>query len=178
LSLIQAHAQNANNISVDGSNIVSPVLKAAAQTFAAKNPSVKIDVNVSGTGGGFEKLCNGSLDINMAVRSISDAEAAACQQKQVNFVEVVIGYDALVLIVNNPSPLSWLTTDQLNKLLAPGASTIKNIKDVDASLGDRPISAIYTTAADSPAYILADSIIPGDKLRSDITTVDPAAAGA
>src|SRR5258708_23224976 len=117
LSLLRAHAQDANTVRVDGSNIVSPVIKAAAQTYTAKNPNVKIDVNVSGTGGGFEKLCNGNLDINMAVRSVTEAETAACQQKKVNFVEVVIGYDALVLVVNNASPLSCLTTDQLHKLL-------------------------------------------------------------
>src|SRR4051794_19543844 len=96
-------AQDANTVTVDGSNIASPVLKAASQLYTTTHPDVKIDVKVSGTSGGFEKLCSGSLDINMAVRSITDAEAAACQGKNVNYVELLLGYDALVVVVNTAS---------------------------------------------------------------------------
>src|SRR3954464_14356537 len=84
---IVSTAQDANTVSVDGSNIVSPILKAAAEHYTAAHADTKIDVNISGTDAGFEKLCAGTLDVAMAARSITDAETAACQSKNVKFIE-------------------------------------------------------------------------------------------
>src|SRR5262249_12117914 len=117
--------QSPSDVSVDGSKIVSPVLKAAVAAYATKQPGVKIEVNISGTSGGFEKLCNGILDVNMAVTPITDSVVAACQAKNINYVELLLGYDALVVAVNKTSPIVCLTGDQLNKLLAPSASNTK-----------------------------------------------------
>jgi phosphate transport system substrate-binding protein len=168
----QGTAQAVNTVTVDGSNIVSPILKAASQAYSAKHPETKVDVSVSGTSGGFEKLCAGSLDINMAVRAITDAEAGSCQEKKVNFVELLLGYDALTVIVNNSSKATCLTPDQLNKLLSPSATGLKSWLSIDPAVGDVPISAVYAPAPESQVYVLADSIIAGDKLRTDIQTVE------
>ncbi len=171
-----SRAQNANTVTVDGSNIVSPILKTASQRYQETNKDTKIEINVSGTGGGFEKLCGGTLDINMAVRPITDAEAAACKDKNVNFIELLVGYDALVVVVNNASKLTCLTVDQttnsLNKLLSPSAAGVKNWNAVDPALGDVAISNVYFPAAESQAYALADSLVAGDKLRNDAQTAD------
>ncbi len=172
LATAEGTAQATGAVTVDGSNIVSPILKAAGEAYTAKNPATKIEVNVSGTSGGFEKLCSGALDVNMAVRAITDAEAAACQEKKVNFIELLLGYDALVVVVNNSSTATCLTPDQLNKLLSPSAAGVKNWLAIDPALGDKPISGVYAPNAESQVYVLADSFVPGDKLRNDITTVD------
>jgi phosphate transport system substrate-binding protein len=171
---IVSSAQDANTITVDGSKIVSSVIKLAAEQYLKKNPETKIETNESGTDAGFEKLCAGTLDIAMAARSITDEEIAACQSKNVKFIESVLGYDALVLGVNTTSTVTCLTPDQLNKLLSPGSTNVKNWNAVDPVLGDLPISAIYATGPDSQSYILADSVVAGDKLRSDLTTVERA----
>ncbi|MEP7288849.1 MAG: substrate-binding domain-containing protein [Chloroflexota bacterium] len=172
---LRSNAQDANTVTVDGSNIVSPILKAASQSYSTKNVGAKIEVNVSGTTGGFEKLCAGTLDLNMAVRSITDEEAAACQQKNVKFIETVLGYDALVVVVNASSKVTCLTTDQLNKLLSPSASGVKNWNAIDATLGDLPITAVYAPPPESQVYTLADSLVAGDKIRTDIQKVDTSA---
>ena len=69
-----SNAQDANTVSVDGSNIVSPILKSAAEHYQTAHADTKIEVNISGTDAGFEKLCAGTLDVAMAARSITDAE--------------------------------------------------------------------------------------------------------
>src|SRR5713101_3527498 len=94
-----SHAQDANTVTVDGSSIVSPVLKYAADAYQKDHADAKITVNVSGTDAGFGKLCNGSIDMAMAARSMNDTEAAACAQKKVSYIELVLGYDALVVVV-------------------------------------------------------------------------------
>jgi phosphate transport system substrate-binding protein len=163
-----SYAQDTNTVTVDGSNIASPVLKAASQAYIAAHPDVKIEVNVSGTSGGFEKLCNGTLDVNMAVRGITDAEAAACQGKTINYVELLLGYDALVVVVNTASPATCLTKEQLDKLLGPNSADVKNWNVIDPALADSAISAIYSTGPDSQVGVLASSLITGEKLRADV----------
>src|SRR5512135_3027059 len=94
---IPSYAQNTNTITIEGSAIVSPILKAASQAYTANHADNKIDINATGTDAGFEKLCSGALDATMAARSISDAEIAACKSKNVQFIETLLGYDALVI---------------------------------------------------------------------------------
>src|SRR5258706_12004915 len=70
-----SHAQDANAVTVDGSSIVSPVVKYAADAYQKDHKDAKITVKVSGTDAGFEKLCAGSIDMAMAARNMNDAEA-------------------------------------------------------------------------------------------------------
>ncbi len=69
------------DVTIDGSAIMQPILRQAADDFIAKNAGLKLDIQVSGTDGGFEKFCAGNLDINMATKGITDAQAAACTAK-------------------------------------------------------------------------------------------------
>lgn len=164
-------AQEATKITVDGSQIVSPVLNKAASAYQAVDSKVTVDVQVSGTGGGFEKLCGGTLDINMAARAITDAEIAACQAKGVNFVELQLGYDAMVIVVNSGSKAQCLAADAVNKLLGPSATGVSNWQTVDPSIGDAAINPIFITTksddATSAIRTLVDSVVAGDGLRSD-----------
>ncbi len=167
-------AQAATSITIEGSAIVSPILKDANQTYTAQHADTKIEVNATGTDAGFEKLCSGSLDMNMAARSISDAEIAACGNKNVRFIELLLGYDALVLVANNSSKATCITADGLNKLIGLG-SDVKNWNSIDSTIGDAPISAIYAMAPTSQAYILASTLVPGEKLRGDLQTLETGA---
>jgi phosphate transport system substrate-binding protein len=172
-------AQEGGTVSVDGSQIVSPILRAASAAYKAIEANTTVDVQVSGTGGGFDKLCNGTLDIAMAARSITDAEAAACQSKPINFVELLLGYDALVMIVNQQSALACISLDQANKLIGPNAQGVANWNATDPAQADLPISAVYiTTPADQASQIrtLADTVLTGEGLRPDLTIAESASA--
>jgi len=167
----QASAQGVNAVTVEGSQIVSPILKSAADSFSAKNPGTTITVNASGTVAGFDKLCSGTADMAMAVESITDEQDAACKAKNVNYIETLLGFNALDILVNGTSTLTCLTPDQANKLLSP-SSTALNWNAVDSSLGNVPITAIYSPPADSKAVALAGSLVPGGKIRADVKALD------
>ncbi len=198
---LRSHAQDPNTVSVDGSRIVSPILRTASQLYAAKNPATKIDISVSGTAGGFEKLCAGTLDVNMAVRPITDAETAACQARGIRFVETLLGYNALTVVVHTSSKATCLPVDGLDKLLSPSAAGVKNWQAIDPAIGDAPISGVFapadptltvsaTPAATAPATpaatpavetpvsgarVLADTVVAGTGLRSDLQSTTTAA---
>ena len=61
-------------VKVDGSSTVFPLTTAAAELFREEQPKVNVTVGKSGTGGGFEKFCNGETDISDASRPIKDEE--------------------------------------------------------------------------------------------------------
>ncbi|MEX2212129.1 MAG: PstS family phosphate ABC transporter substrate-binding protein [Gaiellaceae bacterium] len=109
-------------IKADGSSTVGPLTTLAAERFRAQAPDVRITVGVSGTGGGFEKFCNGETDLQNASRPIKDEEAAICRANGVDYVEFRVATDALTVVVNTSN--AWadcLTVDQLKAIWEPGS---------------------------------------------------------
>ena len=67
-------------IEIDGSSTVFPVSEAVAEEFGKLHSDVRVNVGVSGTGGGFKRFTVGETDISDASRPIKDAEAAIRQR--------------------------------------------------------------------------------------------------
>ena len=67
---------------------------------AASEDTTEFSFQPGGNDGGFASLCDGSADVVMATRDISDEEIVNCDTAGVHFVEVVIGVEALVLVPN------------------------------------------------------------------------------
>jgi phosphate transport system substrate-binding protein len=112
----------AGEIKIDGSSTVYPITEAVAEEFRVGQPDVKVTVGVSGTGGGFKKFSRGEIDINDASRPIKEAEAAACKESNIDFVDLKIAYDGLVIIVNKEN--TWVdhfTVAELKKIWEPEA---------------------------------------------------------
>src|SRR5665811_999805 len=51
-------------ISTDGSSTVGPMTAAVAEEFLSFAPNIQVTVDISGTGGGFERFCSGDTDIS------------------------------------------------------------------------------------------------------------------
>jgi phosphate transport system substrate-binding protein len=101
------------SIVVDGSSTVGPASEIAAELFMEENPGVRVSVNISGTGGGFEKFCNGETDASNASRYIKEEEAALCDANGIKYDFVTVANDALSVVVNKDNPLVCITTEQL-----------------------------------------------------------------
>ncbi|HYG03735.1 MAG TPA: PstS family phosphate ABC transporter substrate-binding protein [Chryseosolibacter sp.] len=117
---------NTDNVSgeikIDGSSTVYPITEAIAEEFRAEQPDVKVTVGVSGTGGGFKKFSRGEIDINNASRPIKTEEAANAKENNLNFVELKVAYDGLVVVVNKDN--TWvndITVEELKRLWEPDA---------------------------------------------------------
>src|SRR4051812_39197031 len=74
-------------LEIDGSSTVFPISQAVAEEFVREHGHARISVGQSGTGGGFEKFCQGETDISDASREIEDDEAAACAANAINYIE-------------------------------------------------------------------------------------------
>ena len=109
------------NIRIDGSSTVAPLTEAIAEGFQSENPNVKVTVGTSGTGGGFEKFCNGETDANDASAEIGEEEIAACKENGVAWEEIQVANDALSVVVNPENPVQCLTVDQLSSIWENGS---------------------------------------------------------
>lgn len=104
------------NIIIDGSSTVGPASEIAAELFMERHPGVRISVNISGTGGGFSKFCNGETDGSNASRFIKTEEEEACQANGVNYDFVTVANDALSVVVNKDNPLQCISVEQLSTI--------------------------------------------------------------
>jgi phosphate transport system substrate-binding protein len=156
----------AGTIKIDGSSTVFPLAQAAAETFQQQNPDVKITVGESGTGGGFEKFCNGETDISDASRAIEDDEKSACSEKQVSFSEVQVANDGIAVVSNPSLKIDCLTTDQLKQLWA--TNEVKTYNQVDPTLPDAKVS-LFGPGTDSGTFDFFTEEVNGEegKTRKD-----------
>jgi phosphate transport system substrate-binding protein len=107
------------SIRIDGSSTVAPLTEAIAEEFEAANSGVKVTVGTSGTGGGFEKFCEGETAISDASRAIEPEEVEACEKGGIEFEEVRVATDALTVVVNPENPVNCLTVAQLGAVWGP-----------------------------------------------------------
>jgi phosphate transport system substrate-binding protein len=144
-------AQLKGTITADGSSTVGPWTTAAAEMFRKVQPKVRVTVGISGTGGGFERFCNGETDLSDASRAIKTSEFEKCKANGVEWVAFTVANDGISLVVNKQN--TWakcLTTAELKKMWNTG-SKVDNWKDVRAGFPDVPIK-LYGPGTDSGTF--------------------------
>ena len=125
-------------------------------------------VGISGTGGGFEKFCNGETDFSNASRPIKDEEKTACESKGVEFLELLVAKDGITVVVNKDNDwATCLTVDQLKTMWGPD-SKAGSWKDIDPSFPDESLK-LYGPGTDSGTFDFFTAAINGeeDASRSD-----------
>ena len=155
-------------IIVDGSSTVAPITQAVAEEFSKENSEVNISVGISGTGGGFKKFVKGEIDIADASRKIKSAEIEEAKKNGIEYIEIVVGLDALTVVTNKEN--TWMkdiTVEELKKIWIEG-STVKTWKDVNPSWPEEAIK-LYGPDQDSGTYdYFIEEIIGKDgKIRKD-----------
>ncbi len=114
--------QLSGSVAIDGSSTVYPVSEAIAEEYITANPAVKVTVGESGTGGGFKKFGRGEIDINDASRSIKQNEIDLCKENGISYLELLVAYDGMAIVVNPENTwINDITVTELKKLWEPAA---------------------------------------------------------
>ena len=137
-------------INIVGSSTVYPFATVVAERFGKNTPYKTPKVESTGSGGGLKLFCQGSSiqspDITNASRRIKASEVELCAKNGVtDIVEVLIGYDGIVMANSNKSPRLKLSRRDLFLALAAkvpnpdGSETVvvnpyKTWKDVNTAL--------------------------------------------
>lgn len=161
-------------IEIDGSSTVYPITEAMAEEFRKPHPDVRINVGISGTGGGFQRFARGEIDIADASRPIRSTEAAAATANGIEWVELKVALDGLAVVVNSQNTwVDYLTYAELKKMwhpnaTCPGATCINNWNQIRASFPNEPLS-LYGPGTDSGTFDYFTAQINGaeDVSRAD-----------
>src|SRR5262249_19521840 len=138
-------------IKADGSSTVYLITEAMASQFRRLHPHVNITVGISGTGGGFKKFIAGETDISDASRRIKEAEAKACREHGIEFVELQVAWDGITVIINPQN--DWaraMTVEQLRKIWHPDTAA-KTWSDVERGWPDEEIK-LFGAGPDSGTF--------------------------
>jgi phosphate transport system substrate-binding protein len=157
-------------IEIDGSSTVFPITQAVAEEFQKINSDVRINVGISGTGGGFKRFTKGETDISDASRPISFSEVDLAKMNKIGYVELKIALDGIAVVVNPKNTwVDYLTTAEL-KLIWNANSTVTKWSDVRASWPDQPIH-LYGPGTDSGTFDYFTEVINGKTKasRADFT---------
>lgn len=116
-----AAAYSSNNASgkvvVSGSSsVVTPVMEKLAEAYQKANTNVTVDVQQSDSSTGIKDAVNGTSDIGMASRDISDDELSQ------GIKSVTIAQDAIAVIVNKDNAVDDITMDEI-KAIYTGSKT-------------------------------------------------------
>jgi phosphate transport system substrate-binding protein len=159
-------ASVSGTVEVDGSSTVVPITEAAAEDFGmATSGAVRVNVGVSGTGGGFKRFCAGETDISNASRPIQATEEALCQQNGVEHVSFQVALDGLAVTVHPDNAfVDCLKVEELKRIWEPG-STIARWSEVRAGWPAENIK-LYGAGTNSGTFDYFTEAIMGEARAS------------
>jgi phosphate transport system substrate-binding protein len=163
-------SRSVKSVKVDGSSTVFPITEAVAEEFQKINPSIRVTVGISGTGGGFKRFTVGETDINDASRPIKETEREAALKNGIQFIELPVAYDGLSVVVSKKNSfVTSLTLEDLKKIWQPG-SAVKKWSDVRKGWPDRAIN-LYGPGTDSGTFdYFTEAVVGKEKAsRADFT---------
>lgn len=156
------------SITIDGSSTVAPITEAVIEEFTKEVPNVKINMGISGTGGGFKRFTTNETSVQNASRPIKKEESDKAKANGVEYVELEVAKDAITVAVNPKN--TWaqdLSHEQLKTIWSKPNEGIK-WSDIDPSWPQEVIK-LYGPGADSGTrdYFLEEVIGKDGQMRTD-----------
>jgi phosphate transport system substrate-binding protein len=160
------------SVRIDGSSTVFPVTEAVAEEFGKLHRDVRVTAGVSGTGGGFEKFCNGEIDISDASRPLKASEIEECAGNGIDFLPLRVGLDGLA-VVRHPDAgyLGCITMEELAVLWGPDSEgEIESWNQIRADWPDEEIT-LFGPDTDSGTFDFFTEEVNGEggASRADYT---------
>lgn len=159
------------SVSVDGSSTVFPLTEAVAEEFMRANQGTRVNVGVSGTGGGFSKFLRGETAVNNASRPISPDEIEKAEENGIEFIELPVAYDGVAVTVHPSNDwVDCLSVEELQEIWGPD-SEVDNWNQVRDDFPDREID-LYGPGTASGTYDYFTEAVNGEAgaSRSDFTS--------
>jgi phosphate transport system substrate-binding protein len=103
-------------ISVEGSDTMMSLLKTWSESFKLTHPNTPISMTTADSGGGIAALINGTTDMALSSRELTDAEVAAAKAKGARLVKATVALDAVAVIVNPSNPVASLSLNELKNI--------------------------------------------------------------
>lgn len=134
LFLSGSTAQASDDIVINGSTTVLPVMQKVGEAFMASHPNIRLSISGGGSGNGIKALIEGQCTIAMSSRDMKDKEKIAASKNQVIPVRTSVAIDAIVPIVHPQNPVSNLTLKELQDIYKGIITNWKEVGGPDAKI--------------------------------------------
>lgn len=132
--LVPTQAQAKEELMINGSTTVLPIVQKVAENYMAVNPNVDIAISGGGSGNGIKALVDGLTSIAMSSRDMKSSEKEQAARKGVDPVRIPVAVDALVPVVNPQNPVKSLSLEQLKDIFTGKITNWKEIGGNDAKI--------------------------------------------
>lgn len=144
------------DVIISGSSTVQPISARVGELLEDCGSGVLATVDGPGTGDGFQLFCAGESDVADASRPIKAEEAEACQEAGIDFIELKVAIDGIVVMTSPDNEIECLSFADLYALIGPeseGFDSWSDAQELATELGSD------TTFPDAPLDITA----PGEE---------------
>lgn len=145
LTVLITTASIAQNIKLKGSDTVLPIAQGEAESYN-KTGKAQVSVTGGGSGVGFAALIDGTTDIATSSRKIKMNERLKLSEARKKIKEVIIGKDALSVIVNPANKVTKLTREQLEGIFTGKITNWKEVGGEDMKI------VVYSRESSSGTY--------------------------
>lgn len=168
---IQNAKEDAEELTIKGSDTVLPLSQSEAEAYGIKNESARLIITGGGSGTGITALMDGNTDIAMTSRKIKLDERISLEGAKKDYTEVIIAHDALGVIVNQVNKVNQLTREQLEGIFI---GQIINWKEVG---GDDLKIVVYSRETSSGTYEFFKEHVMSNKNYASSVLNMPATGG-
>ena len=124
----QAAEELSGNVNVNGSTSMGDVIAALTEGFNEANPDVTINYTGSGSGAGITGVLDGTCDLGLSSRALTDDE------KSQGAVENIIALDGVAVVVNPENTVTDLTTEQIAQIFTGEITNWSELGGADAEI--------------------------------------------
>ncbi|MCL1985061.1 MAG: phosphate ABC transporter substrate-binding protein [Betaproteobacteria bacterium] len=144
---------------INGSTTVLPVMQKVAENFMAINPDIALVISGGGSGNGIKALTDGLCRIAMSSRDMKANEMELARSKGVNPVRIPVAVDALLPIVHPSNNVVQLSIEQLRGIYT---GKITNWKEVGGA--DKKIAVISRDTSSGTYETWEEKILKQEKV--------------
>lgn len=98
------------SVATNGSTSMEEVMGVLTEQFTNDNPDVSVTYDPTGSGTGIEAAANGTADIGLSSRALTEEETAS------GLVGTEVALDGIAVIVNADSPVADLSVEQIAQI--------------------------------------------------------------
>lgn len=158
-----ASASAKGAVTIKGSDTMVHLVTKWTEEFTKKTPGANIIVTGGGSGTGIAALINGTTDICMASRNMSDKEKADATAKGRAPVEHKVALDGIAIITHKSNPLNDITIEQLEKIYT---GAVKNWNEIGGP--DQAIIALSRESSSGTYVFFQEHVLQKKDYGEDV----------
>jgi len=117
--MLSVASAGADRIVIKGSDTLgAKLMPILVEEFKAMHPDTSFEIGAEGSTTGIAAIINGTADIGMSSRNISDREKAEAARRGVGIAQHVVAYDGVAVILNHANPIDALSRRQLEQIFS------------------------------------------------------------